>query len=1176
MKRTGTRLSALLLGSALFLSSCTINENNGDPAKGGTPDDGNAGMVPKIVVSADSAWVKPGDTLIITVSVKRDTTAGLDTLPYASATVTATTSGGTLAAPSVRTNADGLAVFRFTDTVESNRSILFKVGSAEKSFALKVTDTPDQIQSAVTARAERSNIPADDSSFTWITVSVIDENHNPISNEIVQFWTTAGTIKGEDQPSGPRSSGQSLTNENGVARAKLISTPINDTAFVTVFLLSDETKTDQTQVAFTGVGIKATLDSSNLRAGSTTGGTIELTNGAGKPLVRTPIYYSLGKGASSNLTLTIIDSLTDYDGRSRFTITGDNTGSDSLIVNAAGAHASYRINVTNLNLRLTLESSVLQASKDLYTLLYADFTDLSGTALKSKSVTVIRHYTTVAGADTTDTLSGSTDNAGRAEFQINAVDYEADMRLEVVAKNTSTDIATADANLKLIKTRRMSIIALPNQIAADGSSTSQILVQIKNENNNPIVGDSIKFSTNAGLIPARANTDELGRATVSLTSDRRNTVATVVATLARDISQSDTVQVIFNGVTLDAAVSPKSITANGIDSAILVIKLADAAKNPITGERVSFFKTNTTTIIIPIDTVTDNRGEARAIVKGTGTGSDTITVKAAGAEGQGVIFYSTNTLTIDTVAGSYDRAVADDTGSVTFIATYKSGANVAIAGATIDVAATMGDMGDVFALSGTTNASGQFTFSVNNPNFASTGTIDALATKSGTTTAGTMQLYYRAIAVHRIQLNGSPSVISISGDRALITAVAFDEKGNRVSNAHIAFNMLDGPGGGEYISPASVTTGLDGSATTYLISGSIPSEYNEVKIVAGDFNAASDTISIKSDTVSFTIAGPPHNITIRRNISKIVKYPSTYGKQLAAIVSDVNNNPVADGTEVTFSAQITGYMTYIKTVDFSTTPFTYAEVPDEIFPFEDLNNNFIADAGEDRFDSYKLGWVGRGEDRNGDGKFQPGPKFYDINWDGRRQFRFHPNDFMAYVLANGVVNASNYPGYYDYPEPLNGIEPIDLITLDTTTSTYYFRQPKKEEFGDFNRNGEWDYWEGCEIDAYSSDAAYTDVSKGWDATLGFRNPATGLPYGEYVDIDWNQNGYPEPASALTIKKTITTVGGVANNEVIYGQSDGNHLQIMINAESKGLVAPVPEEFVVQIAEDDAPYWSPKE
>ena len=271
---------------------------------------------------------------------------------------------------------------------------------------------------------------------------------------------------------------------------------------------------------------------------------------------------------------------------------------------------------------------------------------------------------------------------------------------------------------------------------------------------------------------------------------------------------------------------------------------------------------------------------------------------------------------------------------------------------------TLGTIGEVFAKTLITNVSGKTSFKMLNPSFANTATISALATIGSEITSAEFQLYFRADVISYIKLSGSPEVISTNGDRASIIAVAYDSMDNLIKDAYITFNLIDGPGGGEYLDPAIVTTGIDGSAETYLISGPIPSEYHGVKVVAGDFS------TIKSDTIQFTIAGPPHNITIRSNIGTLTKYQSTYGKNVAAIVTDVNGNPVADGTEVTFSLNITGYKIYKLRANFEVIPYRVDTICGGILIFEDLNNNFIMDDPSE--DINGDGILNRGENLNGD------------------------------------------------------------------------------------------------------------------------------------------------------------------------------------------------------------------
>ena len=134
----------------------------------------------------------------------------------------------------------------------------------QQTFKIEVTNTPTQIQKLFQIASVSSIIKADGKDDT-ISVSVMNTGHNPLVGETVQFVTTAGTIAGQNPPTG--NSGQSITDANGIARATLTSTNINDTAVVTAFLVSNVKLAGEVKVAFQGVSISLSSSSSNLKTG---------------------------------------------------------------------------------------------------------------------------------------------------------------------------------------------------------------------------------------------------------------------------------------------------------------------------------------------------------------------------------------------------------------------------------------------------------------------------------------------------------------------------------------------------------------------------------------------------------------------------------------------------------------------------------------------------------------------------------------------------------------------------------------------------------------------------------------------------------------------------------------------------------------------------------------------
>jgi hypothetical protein len=1127
------RWSIVVLITAGFFT-CTIKDDNGSlvgPGGGGTPNNTTpqptpvpVQVKPGVFVAMDSTYVLPGDTLAFYVRVLRDSTATDTAGGLAKALVTAIATVGELRSDSQVTDANGRAVFYFTSaTAGKNVQVLFACNTVTQVRQFDVTAQPE-IEKQLTVMADKPSILADGKDYTTISARVIDADHVPIAGQCVQFMTTKGVIIGTgDAVCGSKAS-QSKTNAEGVATARLISTNRNDTAFVMGYLVSNQSLSDETQVAFQGVTIRLSSDSSNLRLNATTTLTAALINASGVAIAKSRIYFTTGKGDASPLAFVgDVDTVTGFDGTAQVTIRGKSIGTDSITVSAAGTRANLRLNVTDLNLTATVFPEIIQARLGKTATLSVLFAQNDGTVLANKRIDVVRHYTDQQGAPLSDTLADTTGSDGKCDMIIAALPYENTIRLEITAHRSATEMATAEAVLQCITTRTITIYALPSVILADGSSKSQITVQVMNEDRNPIVGDAITFASDIGMITGEVQTDANGKSLALLTSDRRNAIATVTATLKKDPTRQQKVTVEFAGVEMTARAAPQSINSSGRDTSYITVTLVDAMKNPIVGEPINYCSSckQAATHIGAIDAATDNRGEARFIVWGTGTRTDTLAFEAAGAKARTVIYYSSNSLEIDTGTG-VNTYYANGIDQTRLIIVYKDGSGTAIQQRTpLEVSVTLGSLPKpndiIFARPCTTSATGRCTLFVKNPDFADTATIQAKAITANEITTASKKIYFKANTVAILEISGTPAVISSNGDRAKITATALDAQRNRVSGATIAFNLANGPGGGEFLDPPTVITGIDGTATTDFISGPLPSNFREVWITASTFGR------ICSDTVKMTIAGPPKYITIRRDIAKITRGTNgTYTNRVCAIVTDINGNPVADGTPVTFSLRVTGYKIFFEKYkwvpDVATNWLMVRDTANDHFflPFEDQNDNFVCDPGEDLD---KDGWANRGEDVDGNG-YYPSPAYDDINKNGRRDLT--PPEDTCDWCSRTVYNDANDNHKRDRYEP--------LIPLPNETEA--------------------------------------QAEARWSAGTGYN-----ANIGTYTDYDQCKNDVPEPQTAMIITRTVQTVNGIADNSVIYGQSDAEHVQIEISCEAKGLVTKSTEKFMVPILLDDAPYFN---
>jgi len=701
----------------------------------------------------------------------------------------------------------------------------------------------------------------------------------------------------------------------------------------------------------------------------------------------------------------------------------------------------------------------------------------------------------------------------------------------------------------------------PKQENKNGVFEYTITVLVKNNFNNPL-NEEVRFISTAGMIDALGTSKGRGEYSAILTQDwdSDSACASVTAFLASDTTCRGTQRVCFSKVAqniMTVTADRVSINKTGSDTSTVTATLRDDAGNLMGGgEPVTFTSqlndTNKVKIII-IDSVTNSSGEARAkiIAKSTAPDDDIITVSGAGASSTVTINFSVYILTIRPVSGNPTmNFIAKPEYTTTFQVEY-NGTHPS----TIEVSVTMGKWKDdvIFAKIYTTT-DGKATFEINNPGFSDTATIRATAyntsTGNGITTKDTTQ-YFRANVVKRIELSVTPAVIGTTTGRATMTATAYDERGNRVQDEVISFNLLKAPGGGEYISPATSTTLADGTAKSYLYAGTIPSAWRGVEVVASDFTG------VRSNTVNFTIAGPPRYITIRRNMGEVIGYPATYGKQFSAIVTDVNSNPVADGTEVTFSAQITGYVYFRMATKFDSTTSANAQKQKVIYAVIDEHSPIES------------------EQFNKNRPHRPYPKFNDINKNGV------PERYIPTSMAQ------------------NPVEPCDpdVLTIPVTSTL-----DCGNYIGDYNNSGDWDWIEDFDF----CKKCLTWTSNDWvlvpnayeNLFIPFPTP-TGAPAGcdpitgnntlleclnalykndpfsstSTWDMDWNWNGVPDPNTAVSIMRTVQTTNGLADNELIYGQSDAWRIQVKVWAEAQGLVTSAPEQFVLPLAEGAEKYWN---
>jgi protocatechuate 3,4-dioxygenase beta subunit len=643
--------------------------------------------------------------------------------------------------------------------------------------------------------------------------------------------------------------------------------------------------------------------------------------------------------------------------------------------------------------------------------------------------------------------------------------------------------------------RKMRIFSSRSQLRADNSDFAVISVILTNENNNPAAGETVKFTSDLGIIGQTAVVDSAGRASVILRSAPVNGVCKVEATaVGRNLTAST--EILFSGVSLQLTADRSDLKVD--ETAIVEAFLKDASGNPIAGDDVAFSvaspgkfdngNTSYSTVLNP---------NGKALVRITSSASGKVRVKSAAlntADSLDLTF-TNNSLKLAVSKASLAVGGKDST---LVSATYVDGSNQPVAGATIRFASNAGVIATATAV---TDANGKAVTWLRSAVFSGTATVQA------DSPAGSAQIdvSFNPASAASIKLTVTADNIGVNGGVATLRALVSDAEGNVVSGEDVNFRLLKGPGGGESITKPVAQTQA-GVAVSQLLAGSIPSGYRGAIVAASVGNLA--------DTSKLTISGPAHIVTVSRPEDDSVPVgkggnidETTFEFFQGAVVQDINGNAVADGTEVHFSAVVTGLAVGRRILDHwdglgsasatSVKPI-YKTVLTDI-PFEDINNNLKYDPGIDLDLDGNPALLRRGEDRNGDGVFDWNPALHDTWFD---------------LNGNGVCDP--------------GVGENDTVDVNGKTI-----------FADLNADG-------------IRNPSEILVDRG---TIGMCDEPAG---GDYPYAGWEVRDYLPGMQfrgndfAVAIEVSAVTKNGVAYARLRYPRQFARRLYVNVNAEANGV------------------------
>ncbi len=506
-------------------------------------------------------------------------------------------------------------------------------GNASSQASMLITVNAQKINIAnSTLVAAPVNIEANNSDTSVVTLTLKDGNNIPVTGQNVTFLSPLGTLS-------------AMTDSgNGVYTATLTAGTVSGTTAVSSNI--------------NGIALDMTPATVTLNGNS---GELSTTNST---FVAAPVNIEANGSDTSVVTLTLRDS--------------NNNPVTGQTVNFAGTLGTL--------------GAVTEGSSGVYTA-----TLTAGIIVGTSSITASVSSTALGVTPATVTLNGNSGN---------------------LSATNST------------------LVAAPVNIEANGSDTSVVTLTLRDNNNNPVTGQTVAFTSTLGTL-GNVTEQASGLYTATLTAGTVSGVASLSVSVGSTALGVTPATVILNGdsgnlsttnSTLVAA--PVNIEANGSDTSVVTLTLRDNNNNPVTGQTVAFTSTLGT-----LGNVTEQASGlyTATLTAGTLTGTASLSVNVDGNN------LGTTPATINVIPAPVDLTVLTDNArknigqaiSLTVIAKYKSTdvvapnvkmtfEQVAVVNRQNSPVSSSGvvqiDDANYDAFTGMTDANGQLTVSVTDPN----------------------------------------------------------------------------------------------------------------------------------------------------------------------------------------------------------------------------------------------------------------------------------------------------------------------------------------------------------------------------------------------------------------------------------------------------------------------------
>jgi adhesin/invasin len=451
----------------------------------------------------------------------------------------------------------------------------------------------------------------------------------------------------------------------------------------------------------------------------------------------------------------------------------------------------------------------------------------------------------------------------------------------------------------------VSVTATPENVVADGSSTSQIRAHVYETSTSVgIPSVNVTFGTSLGTIPSVGMTDQSGVAIATLVSSTQTGTAMIQARYGNLLTAQATVGFSpSTPTTLSLTGTPTVLLADNNSMATITAVVTDQNGNPVpNGTQVRFsippqggslenlrttrtgVATNTLTSSSTPDTV-----QVVAWAEANPTARDSIT-----------FVYTVGLPAVVTLSAQLDTLNANGIAVDTISAHVTDAVGHILSNVEVRFTSTIGNI----TASRVTDANGDAMVAFSSPH---TGTAQITATAGAA--SGIYTVHLVSGAPNSISMEYFPASVGVRGsgrnETLLITATVRDANNNPViDGTPVYFNINNSPGGGDFLSSNGPIPTINGRASVSYNSGTV-SGSTRIRAECAGVSAVSTEILV--------FAGPPYIEDISQgcttsHMSLGARPCNMFGMDvmgdsvtLVALVGDRYNNPVTAGTAVYFT-----------------------------------------------------------------------------------------------------------------------------------------------------------------------------------------------------------------------------------------------------------------------------------